>query len=170
MHQDVLSSSFFFSFPASPRGADVPSTVFISFFPVTNSVWRYGRVGGWAQGLRHKAPSVAREANGALDVCEVGKFGNFTKASWGERRGFVEECGVNPSMFESRFFVLEEDVVARLFCTKRWPRQRLLRGGINIEMTSLTSQSSNISEVHLSSKTLCLPCFFVRSLSQTGCY
>lgn len=84
MHQDVLSSSFFFSFPASPRGADVPSTVFISFFSVTNSVWRYGREGGWvggAQGLRHKAPSVAREANGASDVCEVGKFGNFTKAS-----------------------------------------------------------------------------------------
>lgn len=52
MHQDVLSSSFFFSFPASPRGADVPSTVFISFFSVTNSVWRYGREGGRVDGRR----------------------------------------------------------------------------------------------------------------------
>lgn len=70
---------FFFLFLRHPEEQMYPRQSSLAFFCDKLSV--EVREGGWAQGLRHKAPSVAREANGALDVCEVGKFGNFTKAS-----------------------------------------------------------------------------------------
>lgn len=74
---------FFFLFLRHPEEQMYPRQSSLAFFcdKLSVEVREGGWVGGWAQGLRHKAPSVAREAKGASDVCEVGKFGNFTKAS-----------------------------------------------------------------------------------------